>query len=105
MAYWIFQADPKRYRLQDALADLDEIVWEVNQHLREIHTGDRVLIWQAGTDGGIYGVAEVASEPVRVPDHDAHWAETETARMAEPRPRVKLKILQPFLDRPLLRSQ
>jgi len=105
MAFWIFQADPKRYRLLEALADADEIVWEVNQHGREIHMGDGVLIWQAGPNAGIYALAEVASEPAAETDRDPHWAETERERMAEPRPRVGLKISQLLLDRPLLRSE
>ena len=105
MAFWIFQADPKRYRLLEALVDADEIVWEVNQHGREIHMGDGVLIWQAGPNAGIYALAEVASEPAAETDRDPHWAETERERMAEPRPRVRLKISQLLLDRPLLRSE
>ena len=105
MAFWIFQADPKRYRLLEALVDADEIVWEVNQHGREIHMGDGVLIWQAGSNAGIYALAEVASEPAAETDRDPHWAETERERMAEARPRVRLKISQLLLDRPLLRSE
>jgi len=105
MSYWIFQADPKRYRLLDALAELDEILWEVNQHAREIHTGDSVLIWQAGANAGIYALAEVASEPASVTDFDPHWTETERDRIAESRPRVRLKISDRLLDRPLLRSE
>ena len=105
MVFWIFQADPKRYRLLDALADLDEIVWEVNQHLREIHAGDGVLIWQAGAEAGIYGIGEVATEPAPMPAHDPYWTEDEGERAAQPKPRVKLRVTQRLLDRPLLRSE
>jgi predicted RNA-binding protein with PUA-like domain len=105
MAFWIFQADPKRYRLLDALVELDEIVWQVNQHQREIHPGDKVFIWQAGSDGGIYGIGEVTTEPAPTPTDDPYWVEAEKERMTPPRTGVKLKIIKRLVDHPLLKSQ
>lgn len=58
MRYWIFQANPKIYRLEEALMDDSaKWNWQVNQHKSEIHRGDRAALWLSGTDAGIYAVA------------------------------------------------
>src|SRR2546422_6033609 len=105
MAYWIFHADPSRYRILDALAEYDEILWLASQHQREIHAGDGVFLWKAGKDGGVYGLGEIATEPAELPDNDVHWTLASRAEALQPRLRVRIKIRQAFLDRPLLRSQ
>ena len=65
---WLFQSNPKRYRLLDSLANprLEEDVWEVNQHKREICSGHIALIWQCGkmVEKGIYAVVDVTSKGV-----------------------------------------
>jgi len=104
MAYWIFQASPEAYQLVDALASLsDDWVWEVNQHAREIHPGDGVLIWKAGEEAGVYALAEVVSEPELRTDDDVYWVDKQRGKT--PSLRVQLRILQRFLESPLLRSQ
>jgi MoxR-like ATPase len=65
---WLFQGNPERYNIVGAVRELKEVTWSVNQYKDEIHTGDRVYYWQAGSEGGIVGVGDVLDEPtVRPP--------------------------------------
>jgi len=62
---WIFQANPNRYDILNALSDpaVQQYHWQVNQNKREIKKGDIALIWMSGKEAGIYAVAEIASDP------------------------------------------
>lgn len=56
---WIFQTNPNRYDILNALSDLsyNKETWLVNQYQNEIKQGDIALIWMSGNkDGGIYAV-------------------------------------------------
>ena len=67
---WIFQANPKTYRLVDSLADasLEEDVWKVTRYKREILSGHKGLIWKCGERKGIYAVVDVTSNVQRLPE-------------------------------------
>jgi hypothetical protein len=71
MRKWIFQASPQFYDLQGALKSLKEQTWLTSQYKTEIHTGDRVFLWEAGSDAGILGVATVLSEPAEIAHPDS----------------------------------
>jgi 5-methylcytosine-specific restriction enzyme B len=60
---WIFQANPRDYRLLDSLADesLEEGAWKVTRYKREICSGHIGLIWKCGKERGIYAVVDVKS--------------------------------------------
>jgi hypothetical protein len=63
---WIFQANPERYDILNALADpevLQRYTWQVNQHKERIKKGDMGLVWMSGKEAGIYGVADIVSNP------------------------------------------
>ena len=60
---WFFQANPKLYDIDGALARLDHIWWRVPQHTSQLRVGDVVLIWRSGTDAGVVGVGRVMTEP------------------------------------------
>ena len=49
---WIFQANPQRFDILNALSDnrLEEDVWLVSQHKKEIKKGDIGLIWMSLLD-------------------------------------------------------
>ena len=67
MAAWIFQANPKAYDIDAAVAELSEIWWRAPQHTAELRPGDPVAIWKAGKDAGVVAVGRIASEPRVVP--------------------------------------
>lgn len=60
---WIFQSTGKYYRLRAALRELEELIWRVSRFKKEIRAGDRIYFWEAGANGGIVGVGEVAESP------------------------------------------
>lgn len=61
LRYWIFQNNPKYYDVIGALRDGALKTWSVNQHKKEMKTGDRVIIWITGENSGCYGIATVMS--------------------------------------------
>ncbi len=90
---WIFQSSPDQYDLAGALESLAEFFWLVRRYEKEIHVGDRVYLWEAGSDAGVAAIAEVASEPAEVEDADADqgfWRDP--TAFVGPRRRVLLKI-------------
>jgi predicted RNA-binding protein with PUA-like domain len=60
---WFFQANPKSYDIDGALARLDHIWWRVPQYLSQLRVGDVALIWRSGADAGVVGVGRVTTEP------------------------------------------
>ena len=63
MAYWLFQANPKYYRITDALRDLQTMPWQVTRYGKEMAVGDGVLVWISGNEAGIYALAEITNTP------------------------------------------
>jgi len=60
---WIFQTNPTRYNILNALAELKQLGWSVNQHKDKIKKGDIALIWMSGENAGIYAISQVISDP------------------------------------------
>jgi hypothetical protein len=103
MKFWLFQANPKYSRILESIQSLDGIYWLVTRYDKEITPGDRVLIWVAGKQAGIYAIAEVAEAPQFMdepPDIDI-W--TMPIR-AKARFYAPVTFQQKLLDAPLLKS-
>jgi len=105
---WIFQANPNRYDILNALLDpaLDKQGWMVNQHRDEIKQGDIGLIWMSGKEAGIYAVCEVISDPsfmVDPPEEEKYW--TNENDKGKSKLRVKIKIVNNLVNNPLLREE
>lgn len=62
-SYWILQSNPVLFRIDDALAALEEDDWEIRQYTRHVHVGDRVYIWRAGDRAGIVARGVIIEEP------------------------------------------
>lgn len=60
---WVFQANPKRFDLLQALRDGPSESWSVNQHRQDIQPGDRIWFRVTGPAAGIYAVGRVTSVP------------------------------------------
>ena len=60
---WVFQSNPKRFDLLQALRDGAAEDWSVNQHRQDIQPGDRVWFRVTGPGAGIYAVGRVTSVP------------------------------------------
>jgi hypothetical protein len=106
---WIFQANPTRFDILNALADpkvTSGFHWHVQRYRREIKPGDTALIWLSGRDGGIYAIAEVVSEPHLLfePSYESRYWIDDEERDVE-KLRVKLKLVRDLSNHPLRRDR
>lgn len=106
---WIFQANPARFDILNALADrklTSGFHWLVQRYRHEIKPGDTALIWLSGKDGGIYAVAKVISEPFTLyePSYESKYWIDEEERDVE-KLRVKLQLVSNLSNRPLKRER
>lgn len=102
---WIFQANPKFYRILEALQHLDRMQFLTNRYKDRIHVGDIVLLWMSGNHAGIYAQARVVEGVAdRKSDGDdaAFW--TDPSSGVTTNPRVVLAIKKRFLGNPLLKT-
>ena len=60
--YWLFQNNPKKFRLREALQKEALKTFPVKTHKSKIKKGDKVIIWETGSEAGCYALATVASE-------------------------------------------
>lgn len=60
---WIFQGNPKRYDVVDAVENLDKMTWAVTQYENQIRKGDKAYIWQSGPDSGIIASGIILCDP------------------------------------------
>jgi hypothetical protein len=68
---WIFQANPRLYDIDAAVAHLSEMTWLVSSHQDQIHPGDKVYVWKSGADAGIIAEATVLSSPTVLEEMEA----------------------------------
>lgn len=102
---WIFQANPKFYRILEALQYLDRMQFLTNRYKDRIQVGDIVLLWMSGNHAGIYAQARVVEGVAdRKSDGDdaTFWADPSSG--ATTKPRVVLAIEKRFLSNPLLKT-
>jgi len=105
---WIFQANPSRYDILNALGDSEignKTHWLVNQHKAKIKQGDLALLWMSGSEAGIYGITRVECNPMLLAENEAekkYWLESGTVEM---KLRVRLTMLRNLVNTPLLKSR
>jgi hypothetical protein len=102
---WIFQANPKFYRILEALQHLDRMQFLTNRYKDRIQVGDIVLLWMSGNHAGIYAQARVMEGVAdRKSDGDdaAFWADPSSG--ATTKARVVLAVEKRFLGNPLLKT-
>lgn len=100
MTYWLFQGNPKYYRILDAIQELQEMPWPVTRHGKNMALGDGVLIWMSGPDAGIYAVAEIIALPeilTELPDQK-YWVDT---TRSQGKMMAKIRYIRKFLGQPL----
>ena len=101
---WIFQGNPKTFRIDDYLNSRENFYWTINQNKKLLKIGDIVYIWRSGEKAGVIAVAQIISDVEIVSDDSKdywiHKSETNSAKTD----RVKLKMLLRRVDGPLLRD-
>lgn len=103
MAYWLFQGNPKYYRIIDAIRDFEQMPWLVTRYDKDIAPGDGVLIWKSGQDAGVYAIAEIIEPPKmleKVPDI-GYWIDK--SRLGS-KPQARIRFTSKLLEKPLLRK-
>ena len=108
---WLFQANPKKYTLLDALADAntEEDVWQVTRYKKEIRSGHIGLIWKCGEEKGIYAIVDVTSNVQPLPESPQvarYWIKDEDRNLIIDRVRIhrSLNIRNtPILEEELIR--
>lgn len=88
---WIFQANPKYYDIDAALANIGEMSWSVNQHKESISPGDEVFLWRSGPEAGIVATAEVLTAP-SIMEQDSLQFAVQADKFSAPALRVQLRI-------------
>lgn len=105
---WIFQANPERYDIINALSDEEigvDIHWLVNQYKTEILKGHIGLIWLSGKEAGIYAITEIVSDPKVMEEPAAenkYW--TDSSDKEGGKLRVKMKIVRNLLNKPITKD-
>lgn len=105
---WIFQANPERYDILNALTDEEigvEMHWLINQHKKDITKGHLGMIWLSGKEAGIYALTEIVTDPRFLEEPEAekkYW--TDSADKEGSSLRVKMKIINNMLNKPLLKE-
>ena len=106
LGYWIFQSNPAKYDLVGALKAGALRQWSVNQHVAEIKKGDRVVLWQTGTEGGVCAFATVNGEVAKRLDHaDEIPFYIDGAPSSDPHSCVELNIDRIVVDQPITAAQ
>jgi len=104
MNYWLFQGNPKYYRITDAIRELQEIPWRVTNHWVSIALGDHILIWVSGAEAGIYALGEISDAPrfrQDVPDK-AYWVGG-IEKASEDERKTTVRLTDKLLNRPILK--
>lgn len=101
--YWIFQANPKVYRVIDALKDNVIKNWRAKAHKDELKKGDKFILWVAGAESGCYALGTVQSEVYNGKDSDIEHEYSYSDDNVE-EDRVDVKIDYNFWDNPILKD-
>lgn len=104
---WIFQGNPNRYDILNALSDKEignNMHWLVNQYKNKIHKNQLALIWMSGKDSGIYALTRIESEPMILSEYNAEKKYWLTENEADKKLRVKLTIINNLTNKPIFKS-
>lgn len=107
MAYWLFQSNPKYYRILDAIQDLEQMPWLVNRFANQMSVGDGVLIWISGQDSGIYAIAKILELPQAInnfPDED-YWLDQDRRSKDKNLNFAIIQFTNKLVNNPILRNQ
>ena len=102
--HWLFQGNPKYFDLRAALAELDEITWEANQHAGDLRPGQTGVLWLSGAEGGVVAFGTIQSEVETIPMAESeHGFVIDAQRFVDEKPRVRVRIDR-VLENPISRS-
>jgi hypothetical protein len=104
---WVFQANPARYDILNALSDPvvgNSIHWLVSRHRNSIKRGHIGLLWLSGESAGIFAVCRIETDPavMREFEHESHYWFSDTESEQH---RVRLTVIKRLINRPILKRE
>src|SRR5699024_8251747 len=103
---WIFQCNPDIYDIRKAVSERQQISLAVKQHKSKIKAGDRVYIWESGTDAGVVavGLVDGASYEHAPATDDPCFLDKSSNFLKQSYQAVDIKIEQVLVESSLSRS-
>jgi hypothetical protein len=103
VAYWILQANPKMYRVFNALIDAPALrTWTIAHHKNDIQPGDEFALWVSGRAGGVYAFGVVTSPAAVRPGDSTYWVELDEYKHRKWRIGIRIEDV---LDSPIPRRE
>jgi len=108
ISVWIFQGNPQRYDILNALSDEkigNSIHWLVNQHRKKIKKGHIGLIWMSGQDAGIYAITRINNDPKPMKENipeKKYWINS--SKEHDVTIRVEMSIIKKLINNPILKK-
>jgi hypothetical protein len=93
--YWVFQCNPTQYDILSEWQNRTEETWSVSTYKKDIHPGDKVILWATGKISGCYGLCTVKSELLN-DGHDYVELDIDFNLVNEPILKEKLMVLPEF---------
>ncbi len=103
--YWVFQANPTRYNVFDALRNDEVKNWSVVQHKEEISLGDKFILWVTGEKPGIYAIGTVTSEKYHAKDEEYELEYYMGNQENIAQDRVDINVERNLVDKPILKKK
>ncbi|MEI7983973.1 MAG: EVE domain-containing protein, partial [Bacteroidota bacterium] len=103
--YWIFQGNPKMYRIVDALKDNVIKNWSVTAHKNEINISDKAILWITGEKSGCYALCKVISSVENRMEEDDELKYYIDISPNESLDRVQLELEYNWWDQPILKQE
>ncbi|MBL7995876.1 EVE domain-containing protein [bacterium] len=109
ISVWIFQGNPQRYDILNALADNDignNIHWLVNQHKNKIKKGHIGLLWMSGPEAGIYAITRINNDPKLMTEYapeKKYWIDS--SKEHHEAMRVEMTIIKKLVNYPILKKK
>ena len=102
MSFWIFKCDPKRYRLNDRMADPNPALsWLVTRYKKVIVPGDTALLMETGPRRAIRAVMRIDAGPAEMGEletEQAYWNERDTATRCRVRGTITHRVDLPITE-------
>jgi hypothetical protein len=103
--YWIFQGNPKFYKVVEALNDNALVTWSVKAFKKTIKKGDKVILWVTGEKPGCYALCEVTSDVYEGMDEKfelKYYTDLSTNEISS---KVKIKVTHNLASKPITKAQ
>ncbi|MDO6818908.1 EVE domain-containing protein [Zobellia sp. 1_MG-2023] len=100
--YWIFQGSPEIYDISAALNAGHVKSWKVGAHKHKIAVGDKIILWQTGSNAGCYALGEVISGVSQFAEEDVELQYYVSNQVPVDDFRVNIKIEHSIAKNPVL---